>query len=277
MVLPRKFDPDQEAQSSGEASPLDAKASAAAAHASEARAGVPSADARGAEALAGVPSPAPVAAGVMRPWYLFVHKLMYVLGRALGGLRITGLEHLPPPPFIVAANHISLFDPPVLGGVVPYEVAFIAKVELFQNPLLGPIIRSLNAFPVKRGLPDRDAIARAITTLRGGRALVMFPEGTRDRSALRIREPKFGVGLFAVSAQMPVVPTYMAGTNHFLRALVRAPRISVAFGPPIKPPPIPRADDPDARRLAYEKVAADWHQAVSQLRAAANNRSASRR
>jgi 1-acyl-sn-glycerol-3-phosphate acyltransferase len=264
VVLPRKFDPDEEAKSSGEARPLDAKGSSIeGAHAAEARAGTPVAPPR-------------VAPGAMRPWYRFAHDVVFGLGRVLCGLRVSGLEHLPSPPFIVAANHISLFDPPILGCVLPYEVAFMAKVELFQKPFLGPLIRSLNAFPVKRGLPDRDAIDRALATLRGGRALIMFPEGTRDRSALRIREPKFGVGLFAVSAQLPVVPAHMSGTNRFSRALVRAPRFSVAFGPPIMPPPIPRSDDPDARRVAYETVASAWHQAVSQLRASTSGSPTSR-
>jgi 1-acyl-sn-glycerol-3-phosphate acyltransferase len=236
MVLPRKFVPGQDAEPKGTATPLDASAAQRA-----------------------------PGKGVMRPWYRFAHDTMYALARALCGLRVSGLEHLPPPPFIIAANHISLFDPPILGCVVPYEVAFMAKVELFEKPLLAPLIRSLNAFPVKRGLPDREAIDRALATLRGGRALIMFPEGTRDRSALRIREPKFGVGLFAVSAQLPVVPAYMAGTNRFSRALLRAPRFSVVFGPPITPPRVPPADDPEGRRVAYEAVASAWHAAVTRL------------
>jgi 1-acyl-sn-glycerol-3-phosphate acyltransferase len=222
----------------------------------------PRADLEGAPPAADATGPA----GAMRPWYRFVHLTAFALARIFCGLRVHGLENLPAPPFIVAANHISLFDPPILGGVVPYEVAFMAKVELFRKPLLGPLIRSLNAFPVKRGLPDREAIDRALETLRGGRALILFPEGTRDRSAGPIRAPKSGVGLFAVSAQLSVVPVYMEGTNRFSRALLRAPRFRVTFGTPIAPPPAPPAGDLDARRLAYEAVASAWLEAVEALR-----------
>lgn len=204
----------------------------------------------------------------MRLWYRFACGTITGLGRVFCGLRVSGLEHLPEPPFIVAANHISLFDPPVLGAVIPYEGAFMAKVELFRNPILGNLIRSLNAFPVKRGLPDREAIDRALETLRAGRALMLFPEGTRDKSGGPIRAAKLGVGLFAVSTGLPVVPAYIHGTNRLRTALLRRPGFSVTFGAPFAPPAAPE-NDSEARRAAYEAVASAWHARVVALREAA--------
>jgi len=204
----------------------------------------------------------------MRFWYRFACGTITGLGRVFCGLRVSGLEHLPMPPFIVAANHISLFDPPVLGAVIPYEGAFMAKVELFQKPILAPLIRSLNAFPVKRGLPDREAIDRALETLRVGRALMLFPEGTRDKSGGPVRPAKLGVGLFAVSTGLPVVPAYIDGTNRFRSALLRRPPFSITFDAPFLPPPAPEGDA-DARRAAYEEVARTWHARVSALRESA--------
>ncbi|MFN0150336.1 MAG: lysophospholipid acyltransferase family protein [bacterium] len=201
----------------------------------------------------------------MRFWYWLACLTIEWLSRIFCGLRVTGREHLPEPPFIVAANHISLFDPPILGAVIPYEGAFMAKVELFQKPILAPVIRSLNAFPVRRGALDREAIARALETLRAGRALMLFPEGTRDKSGGPVRPAKLGVGLFAVSSGLPVVPAYIHGTDRFRSALLRRPRFSVTFGPAFMPPSPPEGDAA-ARRAAYEEVANTWHARVTAMR-----------
>lgn len=199
----------------------------------------------------------------MRLLYRFVVTTTRALARLFVGWRITGIEHLPQgTPYIVAGNHISMLDPPLIGSALPVEAAFIAKVELFRNPLFGGLIGALNAIPVRRGEPDRAAIDRALATLRGGRALVIFPEGTRDRLA-RLRPPKPGLGFFAVQTQFPVVPAYITGSNRLRRALVRRPRIAIAFGPPIAPP-LPPAD-PSARRAAYDAVGAAWLAAIRSL------------
>ncbi len=189
-----------------------------------------------------------------------------VLARTLCGLRVSGREHFPRPgPFIIAANHISVLDPPILGAVIPFECTFFAKVELFRNPLFGALIRSLNSIPVRRGEADREALTRALAALRAGRPLVIFPEGTRDRAA-RLREPKPGLGFFAAQAGVPVVPTYISGTNRFRPALARRPRISVVFGPAFAPPATP-LDDPAARRAAYDEVGRAWSAAMRALEA----------
>jgi 1-acyl-sn-glycerol-3-phosphate acyltransferase len=203
----------------------------------------------------------------VRPHYWAVCLLIRALARALGGLRITGRERLPRDhPFLVAVNHISALDPPVLGASLPFECTFFAKVELFRNPLFARLISSLNAIPVRRGEADRVALARARAALRGGRSLVIFPEGTRDRDA-RLREPKRGHGVLAVQMGVPVVPAYVSGTNRFRHALARRSRIALAFGPPILPP-TPAADDPGARRAAYDEVGRAWSSAMRALEAA---------
>jgi hypothetical protein len=107
---------------------------------------------------------------------------------------------------------------------------------------------------------------RARAALRAGRSLVIFPEGTRDRDA-RLREPKRGLGFLAVQMGVPVVPAYVSGTNRFRHALARRSRIALAFGPPILPP-TPAADDPGARRAAYDEVGRAWSSAMRALEAA---------
>lgn len=203
----------------------------------------------------------------MRARYRLTHALTRALARLLTGWRVGGTEHLPPRgPYIVAGNHISLLDPPLLGAALPQEAAFFAKAELFRNPLFAALIRSYNAIPVRRGSADREAIERALAALRAGRVLAIFPEGTRDRRA-RIRPAKSGVGLFAVQTGLPVVPALVTGTNRFLRALVRRPRVTITFGPAILPPP-DAPGDPAARRAAYDAVGQAWYESVVALAAA---------
>lgn len=207
----------------------------------------------------------------MRLWYDIATSLIRFLSRLLADWRVAGLEHLPRSgAYIVAGNHISVLDPPLLGSALPVEAAFIAKAELFRNPLFGALLRSYNALPVRRGEPDRGAIEHALTVLRGGRALVMFPEGTRDRQA-RIRRAKPGLGLFAVHTGLPIVPAYIVGTNRLRSVLLRRRRIVITLGPPFLPPPLP-ADEGAARRAAYDSVGVAWREAVLALEAAESRR-----
>ncbi|UCD17981.1 MAG: 1-acyl-sn-glycerol-3-phosphate acyltransferase, partial [Candidatus Zixiibacteriota bacterium] len=84
-------------------------------------------------------------------------------------------------PFILASNHISLTDPPILGASVSRPVHFMAKKELFKNRAFGALLRRLNAYPVNRRGFDKAAIRTAISLLRSAQGMVIFPEGTRAR------------------------------------------------------------------------------------------------
>ncbi|EGO64917.1 lysophospholipid acyltransferase family protein [Acetonema longum] len=147
--------------------------------------------------------------------------------------QVKGVENIPKNQgVIIAANHISLWDPPVIGCAVPGKVHFMAKQELFKIPVFGWIISRLNAFPVKRGTADRNAIREAINRLRQGNVLGIFPEGTRSKKGtLGAGEP--GVALIALKAGVPVVPTAVIGTNQVLRNGKILPRFEVIFGKPI--------------------------------------------
>lgn len=139
-----------------------------------------------------------------------------------------GMENVPlTGPCIVAANHISYFDPPALGCALPRPLNYMAKAELFELPILKRLIPKLGAFPVARGKGDIAAIKRSIAVLRAGQALAMFPEGTRNLSGTV--EPQTGVALLATLSGAPVVPAYIAGTDR----LSRLARITVTYGPPI--------------------------------------------
>jgi 1-acyl-sn-glycerol-3-phosphate acyltransferase len=137
---------------------------------------------------------------------------------------------------LLAANHESLLDPPLIGSVVPREIHFMAKAELFRVPLLGPLVRRLNAHPVERGGSDAAALRLALRILHDGHAILVFPEGTRGTEG-RLRPGRPGAGMLAALAETPVVPVYVAGSGRALprgAILPRPRRVRVHFGAPIR-------------------------------------------
>ncbi|MBN2564236.1 MAG: 1-acyl-sn-glycerol-3-phosphate acyltransferase [Candidatus Eisenbacteria bacterium] len=155
--------------------------------------------------------------------------------RLIWGFRRRGIESIPKGgPVIIASNHISNWDPILVGLGCRREVHFWAKEELFHNPWLAFLIRAYNAIPVRRGKADRKALRDASEVLARGGVLVMFPGGTRDESG-EVKDPKPGVGFIACANNAPVVPAYITGSNRLARATRRACRLMVAFGEPIAP------------------------------------------
>ena len=159
----------------------------------------------------------------------------FVVGVFLGvltGWKVAGRENVPRSGgLIVASNHVSFWDPPLVGSALPRELSFLAKEELFRPPLFGAVIQAYNAIPIRRGVADLSGMARAIEYLRQGRALLMFPEGSRMRDgALHPARP--GVGMLAVNADVPILPVFVGGSGHPGKWLVRAARVRIAFGAP---------------------------------------------
>jgi 1-acyl-sn-glycerol-3-phosphate acyltransferase len=155
--------------------------------------------------------------------------------RLVFGFEVRGRERVPTEgPVIVASNHISYCDPPVVGSGVQREVYFMAKEELFRNPVFGRLIRSYNAIPLRRGVGDMAAMKRVVRLLRREKAVLMFPEGTRSLSG-RLLKAKPGVGMIAAMTGAPVVPAYVTGTNRLGKAFLRQAPLRVAFAPPVDP------------------------------------------
>src|SRR3989441_13165289 len=130
----------------------------------------------------------------------------------------------------------SLLDPPLVGGVVPRQLSFLAKAELFRIPLFGPLIRRLNARPVRREGPDPGALRMALRVLEEDGALLIFPEGTRGAEGV-LRPAKAGAGMLAVKSGAPVVPVYISGSGRAWprgQRLFRPAKVTVAFGPPLR-------------------------------------------
>ena len=160
--------------------------------------------------------------------YDFCRWVVWVVLRLGWGLRVSGAERVPRSgPLIVACNHVSYFDPPALGAALPRRLRYMAKRELFELPILGPLIAALGAYPVDRSRGDVAAIKRSLEVLRGGAAVGIFPEGTRNPDGTV--EPQLGVALLAARSGATVIPAYVEGS---VRAK-RFGRITVRFGEPL--------------------------------------------
>lgn len=140
--------------------------------------------------------------------YVLFRFLLRVMYRLLFRLEARGLHHIPAEgPVILASNHISNLDPPTIGVLVPRKVNFMAKEELFKVPVFGPLIRAFGAFPVKRGGVSKEAIKSAITLLKEGNVLGIFPEGSRKTPGAA----KKGTAMIAVRSGATIVPVAIVG------------------------------------------------------------------
>jgi len=197
--------------------------------------------------------------------YRILKPIAVALMRLGFRLEVRGREHVPSSgPLLVVSNHVSVLDPPFVGGAAPRDLYFLAKEELFAIPLLGWLITQLNARPVKRDGSDTRALKMALRLLAEGRALLMFPEGTRGAEG-SLREGKPGVGMLAVMSGAPVVPVYVSGTGRALprgRSVPRLAKVRVTFGPALHF----KAGAGDRRKERYGEAAQEMMRAITQLR-----------
>lgn len=172
----------------------------------------------------------------------------------MGGLEVRGKENVPSTgPLIVASIHLSHLDPPLIGSVCPRQVRFMAKEELFKNPVFAWLIRSLGAFPIKRGTSDMNAIKLTLKWLEGGNTVLIFPEGQRgDGETMRAFQP--GAAMLAKRSGAQVVPLGISGTETIMpkggKGLKRA-RVTVVFGQPLLYSQFETTDDDKLNRQAF--------------------------
>ena len=179
--------------------------------------------------------------------YLFVKPLVCLLFPH----KVVGLENLPEGGALLCANHASGWDPVLIAVSLPNDsrLSFMGKDSLFRIPLLGPIIRKLGAFPVKRGGNDLVAMKTAMKALTDGRRLLVFPEGTRVEHQ-GDADAKGGVTVMATRTGTPMVPIYCGGKHKFLR------RTTIVFGEPYRPVIAGRRPTPEENHQAAEEILA---------------------
>lgn len=168
-------------------------------------------------------------------WYYFILTLARFAFWCLGGLRSVGESNIPRKGgVIVAPYHVSHLDPEAVACGTNRMLRFMAKEELFQHKLFGRFIGSIGAFPVKRGEGDTEAIRFAIEAIKGGDAVLIFPEGTRGDG--RVVQPiNRGVAMLAKRTGAPVVPVGIVGTHVAWprgQKKIRRALTTVAYGVP---------------------------------------------
>lgn len=159
-------------------------------------------------------------------------------------------------PYIIAANHLSWTDIPLIPAYIPGKVVYMAKEEAFYSKV-GWLVRFLGAFPVKRGEGDRQAIRAAGEQLKQGKVFIIFPEGTRSRTHT-LGKAHSGLGMIALRSGVPVVPVAIWGSEHVLKKF--AAPVTISYGQPVVLKPkgakITREDIDNATQEIMQRIAA---------------------
>lgn len=160
-------------------------------------------------------------------FYAFARSVVYGVFKPWYRIEAIGREHFPKEGgVLLCSNHIHNFDPMVVGIMAPRPIHYMAKEEIFSVPVLGNIVRKCNAFPVKRGFNDREALRTGLKLLKDGHVFGLFPEGTRSKNG-ELGKGLSGAGFFALRSTAAVVPCAIIGPYRSFR------KLKVVYGQPI--------------------------------------------
>ncbi|MGC8668660.1 MAG: lysophospholipid acyltransferase family protein [Chthonomonadales bacterium] len=168
--------------------------------------------------------------------YRTVHRLARAAFRLWGSWQVLDLHKIPAEGgVLVAGNHVSYVDPPLIGAAIRRECRFMARHDLWKNRFLAWLLPRLGAYPIVRNKPDRRGLLATLEYLEQGYVVVMFPEGTRSRDGqLQPAEP--GLALIVRKARVPVVPAAVIGTQQMMpvgSSRIRRAKLKVIFGDPL--------------------------------------------
>ena len=166
----------------------------------------------------------------MRKTYSLIINLVKYYMIVFWGLEIINKERLSSVQnCIIAPNHVAAVDPFFIGSIIPVEIYYLAKVELFRNKAVGSILKFLNAIPVKRGMIDKAAIRFVTQILNKGHSILIFPEGTRKSASV-----KSGVGKFAMQLKKDILPIFIKNSPYFWKCFLRKEKLKIVIGEKIK-------------------------------------------
>ena len=157
--------------------------------------------------------------------------------------------------FIMVSNHGSLLDPPLLGHALGRNISFMAKAELFKIPFLGFIIKACGAYPVKRGIADKNTIKTACKKLSNDNCIGIFIDGTRQKNG-RVNKPKQGAALLAFKNQKLLLPVSIVNSHRLIRFKFCIPlfsKIIIKVGKPLLPPKSSSRDDLNSVTLQLQE------------------------
>jgi 1-acyl-sn-glycerol-3-phosphate acyltransferase len=172
----------------------------------------------------------------VNPSYFAAWAIFRLLYSSYFRWRVFNLERVPREgPVILASNHASFLDPPLIGASLPRPINYLARDTLFRFPLVGAVLRSWNSVPVDREGGGAAGLRQILDRLLAGGGIILFPEGTRTRDG-RLRAARSGIGLVVIKSQAPVVPVRVFGTFEAFGRHLRFPRprrVAVKFGRPL--------------------------------------------
>jgi 1-acyl-sn-glycerol-3-phosphate acyltransferase len=183
--------------------------------------------------------------------YDFAKNTIRIIASIVWRAKAYGQENVPlTGPLIVACNHVSNLDPPVMGSFFPRRISYMAKKELFDIPVLGPMIRAVGAYPVDRQGSATAAIKRSVEVLRAGGTVGIFPEGGRNVTGNN--EIRQGVALLASLGHAPVVPACIIGSDR----ANQLGQIKVVYGKPLALPAGRKATREDLAKFTDDVMSA---------------------
>lgn len=176
--------------------------------------------------------------------------------------RVSGRKHVPlKGPLLIVANHLSWYDPILLGVVLPRRVWFFSKAEIFSWPIVGLVCKSTGQIPVNRGGSDRVALETGLAYLREGKALMIFPEGTVARQEQMIAAHT-GAAMLAIRTGATVLPIAHRGTRRVLRSLrIWFPRVDIQIGKPYTPVLPPGV----SRKVGLQRITEDMMTRIAEM------------
>jgi 1-acyl-sn-glycerol-3-phosphate acyltransferase len=196
-------------------------------------------------------------------WYLLGYSLSKALAKTFFNYRVIGAENMiEEGPCIIAANHCSYLDPPLVGVACKRAIHYLARKSLLDVPVLGSILPQLNVIPVDQKNADRSALMGSIRVVKNGGVVLIFPEGTRSADGcLQPAQP--GIGMIIAKTGAPVVPILIEGSHQALSRKATFPRgvqIQATVGAPFRPTP-----DTDGGKHHYNQMAAEVVSVLAKL------------
>ena len=171
--------------------------------------------------------------------------------------KVYGKEHIKPGGAIIASNHFSFLDPPLIGVSCPDKIYFLARDSLFRFRAFGWLLRQLKTHPVRRGKGNINAFKMAMELVQSGKKVVIFPEGKRSPDGT-LQPAQLGVGMLVHRTQCRVVPVYIHGTYEAWSAHRKFPKVTgrtvCIFGSPIEYSETPREDKKEAQAAIADQI-----------------------
>lgn len=200
----------------------------------------------------------------MNPYYLIFRWFANKYFRLFHRLTVIGIDSPYHGKAILAPNHASYFDPPLITVAWPEEVHFLARSSLFKNRLQNWVFSKLNAHPVKGDGQDLDSLRFICKLLDEGKQVVIFPEGRRTRTG-EIQPIKPGIAMLAIRTNSPIIPVYIKGAFEAFPRHKRFPKfgtpLTCIFGKPIFPDQFQEKNKKKLQELMTRQVQEQWGQA----------------